>query len=215
MQQQLETPSSGELEGEQIPFGLTREMAAMAFGTDHRSIRQELGTQLALATPCSAVSDKANFDDSISAALAMLSEIAPRDTIESMAAVQMITIHNAAMDAFRRAIRSGQISPASEMYLRRAERLSSLFDRLSTSFDRRRGRGQQTIRVEHVNASRGIDAAGDRSSSLVRNQVAREKPRNPRAKTATTSRTAPSRPRTKARSHSLRDSAKIRTGEER
>jgi len=115
------------------------------------------------------------FEASIGAVIAMLEEIGPRDLKEGMLAAQMVTLHNAAMECMRRAMASQQPAQVTEMYLRNGVRLSSLYERHLASLDKRRGRGQQTIRVEHVTttrervrASSGVDSDASNSTEIVK-----------------------------------------------
>ena len=102
-----------------------------------------------------------------SAAGAMLN-IAPGDAIEGMLAAQMVATHNAAMECFRRAMIPEQPMNARDVNLAQANKLTRSYTTLVHALDKHRGKGQQTVRVEHVNVYPGGQAivgnvdAGDR-----------------------------------------------------
>lgn len=92
-----------------------------------------------------------------SAAGAMLN-IAPEDAIEGMLAAQMVATHNAAMECFRRAMIPEQPMGARDVNLAQANKLTRSYTTLVHALDKHRGKGQQTVRVEHVNVYPGGQA---------------------------------------------------------
>ena len=94
----------------------------------------------------------------VEAAVAALEAIAPRNELEGMLAVQMVSTHNAAMDCLRRAILSEQTFEGRDLNLRHAAKLLSIYTRQLEVLDKHRGKGQQKITVEHVNVHAGGQA---------------------------------------------------------
>ena len=87
-----------------------------------------------------------------------LAGIAPKDELEAMIAAQLIAAHNAAMECYRRATISGQTFEGRREALSQANRLSRTYAVLADALNRSRGKGQQTIRVEHVMVQAGGQA---------------------------------------------------------
>jgi hypothetical protein len=71
---------------------------------------------------------------------------------------QLIAIHNAAMEAYRRAMIGDQTFEGRRDNLNQACKLSRNFAALMGGLDYRRGKGQQRITVEHVNVHAGGQA---------------------------------------------------------
>ena len=102
-------------------------------------------------------SDDASFAI-VEAAVAALKAIAPRNELEGMLAVQMVSTHNAAMDCLRRSMLPGQTFEARDLNLKHAAKLLSIYTRQLEVLDKHRGKGQQKITVEHVNVHAGGQA---------------------------------------------------------
>lgn len=85
-------------------------------------------------------------------------DIAPKDAVEGMLAAQMVATHNAAMECFRRAMLPEQPHAGREMNLSQANRLTRSYTTLVAALDKHRGKGQQTVRVEHVHVHSGGQA---------------------------------------------------------
>lgn len=92
------------------------------------------------------------------AAVAALGGIAPRDEVEGMLAAQMVACHAAAMECYRRAMISGQSHEGRQQNLNYAARLSRTYALHMEALDKHRGKGQQTVRVEHVTVNAGGQA---------------------------------------------------------
>ena len=92
------------------------------------------------------------------AALGALSGIAPRDEIEGMLASQMVACHHAAMECYRRAMIGEQPFTARAQNLNAANKLGRTYAALLEALNRHRGKGQQTVRVEHVHVHDGGQA---------------------------------------------------------
>ena len=103
------------------------------------------------------------------AATGMFHELEPRDVIEHALCGQMVTVHFAAMECFRRAAIAGQSFDDRDMALRHGERLTRIYNE---QVDKHRGKGRQTVRVEHVNVEAGgqaivgnVDIGGERQKN--------------------------------------------------
>jgi len=84
--------------------------------------------------------------------------IQPRDEIEGMLAVQMIAVHNAAMDAMGRAMITGQTFQGREANVNYATKMLRTFTTQTEALKRYRTGGQQKVTVEHVHVSEGAQA---------------------------------------------------------
>jgi len=86
--------------------------------------------------------------DTCEVAQKMLYGISPQDPLEGMMAVQMVALHNMAMDCARRASGSNQSFEGRDMNMRHAARLMNAFTHAVETLDKHRGKGQ-TITVKH------------------------------------------------------------------
>jgi hypothetical protein len=105
----------------------------------------------------------------VSAALAALRGIGPRDEVEGMLAAQMVAAHAAAMECYRRSMISGQSFEGRQAALKQAANMSRLYADQLQALAKYRGKGQQLVRVERVTISADnaivggtINHAGDR-----------------------------------------------------
>jgi hypothetical protein len=91
-------------------------------------------------------------------ALELYEALDPGDAAEAMLVRQMIGAHFAAQECFRRANLSNQTSEGRELALRHAAKLSALYTKQLAAYDKRRGKGQQKVTVEHVHVHSGGQA---------------------------------------------------------
>ena len=94
----------------------------------------------------------------LSATVAALSGIAPKDELEGMMAAQLIAAHNAAMECYRRAMIAEQTFEGRRENLAQANKLSRTYAALIEALNRHRGKGQQKVTVEHVHVHAGGQA---------------------------------------------------------
>ena len=103
-------------------------------------------------------SDAAERDRQLSATVAGLAGIGPKDELEGMMAAQLLAAHNAAMECFRRAMIGDQTFEGRRENLNQANRLSRTWATLLEALNRHRGKGQQKVTVEHVTVNEGGQA---------------------------------------------------------
>ena len=103
-------------------------------------------------------SDEDARNQQMSAALAGLIGIAPRDELEGMMSAQLIAAHSAAMECYRRAMIGEQTFEGRRENLTQANKLSRTFSELLDALNRHRGKGQQKVTVEHVHVHPGGQA---------------------------------------------------------
>jgi len=96
--------------------------------------------------------------DKCNLVLAMLHGIRPRDEVEGMLAVQMVGVHNLAMEFVRRAMLKDQTFEGINMAVARADKLMRTFTMQLDALNRHRGKGQQKVIVEHVHVNEGGQA---------------------------------------------------------
>jgi hypothetical protein len=94
----------------------------------------------------------------ISATVAALIGIGPRDEIEGMIAAELLAAHNAVMECYRRAMHGEQTLEGRREYLNQANKLSRTRATLLEALNRYRGKGQQKVTVEHVHVHSGGQA---------------------------------------------------------
>jgi hypothetical protein len=103
-------------------------------------------------------SDAAGRDKLFHAALAAVVGIGPRDELEGMLAAQMVAAHTAVMECYRRAMIPEQPLEGRSENLKYAAKLSRVYAHQLEALARYRGKGQQTVRVEHVTVNAGGQA---------------------------------------------------------
>lgn len=98
------------------------------------------------------------YDKQLSATVAALTGIGPRDELDGMMAAQLIASHNAAMECYRRAMLGEQTFEGRRENLNQAGKLSRTWATLLEALNRHRGKGQQKVTVEHVHVHAGGQA---------------------------------------------------------
>jgi hypothetical protein len=137
---------------------LKGERKAMG-GSMHDTWNNLLAGQ-AISTLWTANSTPEDRDRQNVATIAALHGIKPRDELEGMMAAQLLAAHNAAMECYRRAMIGEQTSEGRQDNLNQANKLSRTYTTLLEALNRHRGKGQQTVRVEHVTVN-GNAVVGD------------------------------------------------------
>jgi hypothetical protein len=97
-------------------------------------------------------------DKQLSATVAALIGIAPKDELEGMLAAQLLASHNASMECYRRAMIGEQTFEGRRESLSQANKLSRTYTTLLEALNRHRGKGQQKVTVEHVHVHPGGQA---------------------------------------------------------
>lgn len=105
-------------------------------------------------------------DRQLSATIAALMGIAPKDELEGMVAAQLVDAHNAAMECYRRAMIGEQTFESRKENLSQANKLSRTYTTLLEALNRHRGKGQQRVTVEHVHVHAGGQAVGGNVNSV-------------------------------------------------
>lgn len=88
----------------------------------------------------------------------MMAGLEPQDQLDGMLAAQMLALHNMAMECAGRTMVSGQSFEARDMNLKHVTKLMNAFTNAVTVLDKRRGKGQQKITVEHQHVQ--VEAGG-------------------------------------------------------
>ena len=102
--------------------------------------------------------DAEERDRQLSATIAVLVGIAPKDELEGMMAAQLVAAHNAAMECYRRAMIAEQTFEGRRESLNQANKLSRTWAALTDALNKHRGKGQQKVTVEHVHVHQGGQA---------------------------------------------------------
>jgi hypothetical protein len=97
-------------------------------------------------------------DKQLSATVAALMGIGPKDELEGMMAAQLVAAHNAAMECYRRAMIGEQSFEGRRENLTQANKLSRTYAALVEALNRHRGKGEQKVTVEHVHVHAGGQA---------------------------------------------------------
>jgi hypothetical protein len=131
-----------------------------AFGTPDVGLQNYLLIQVGGTFSGVLSSGKIDYDkmvDCFNNAIAILNGIQPKDEIEGMLAVQMIGIHNMAMECIGRAMRTKRVDHMN-LYINGGTKLSRVFANQMEALKKYRSGGQQRIVVEHVNVNEGGQA---------------------------------------------------------
>ena len=122
--------------------------------------------------------DKRAKHDGVAAAAAALRAFKPTDEIEGMLAAQATAMHFAAMECFRRAILPEQTADTASKLRKDGANLARGVTDMVEALDRKRGKGQQHIRVERVMVADGGQAivgnvtTGTRTPPIASSQAA-------------------------------------------
>ena len=127
-------------------------------GTDSPAFNLVVVNQAGNALWIPAATDERTKETLIAGAAGALISIAPKDAIEGMLATQMVATHTAAMECYRRAMMPSQTFEGRQAALGQANKLTRSYAALVQALDKHRGRGQQTVRVEHVHIHEGSQA---------------------------------------------------------
>jgi hypothetical protein len=133
-------------------FGAWPELSGSASG----AFTYGLYCQVVRALCHNAQDDPETVDVARIAARRFMAGVAPRDPVEGMMAVQLLGLHDAAMECFRRGALREQPGEYRDQNLTQANRLVRSYAVLLEALDRRRGKGQpQVVRVERVTVEAG------------------------------------------------------------
>lgn len=102
--------------------------------------------------------DQAERNRMTAGAIAAVIEVRPQDSLEGMAAAQLVAAHSAAMECYRRAMAQGQTFEGRKEALSQANRLSRTWSVLLDALNKHRGKRQQKVTVEHVHVHEGGQA---------------------------------------------------------
>ena len=102
--------------------------------------------------------DDTRMEEFANNAMALLNGIQPQDEIEGMLAIQMIAVHNMAMETMRLAMITGQPPQWVESNLNHATKMLRTFAAQMEALKRYRTGGQQKVTVEHVHVTAGGQA---------------------------------------------------------
>ena len=97
-------------------------------------------------------------DDKLNSFMPLLLDIAPKDSLEGMLAVQMLATHNMAMEMAGRAMFNEQTVEGVEMNINRSTKLMRTFTAQVETLQKYRNKGKQTIQVQHVTVNDGGQA---------------------------------------------------------
>ena len=132
-----------------------------AFGTPDIEIQMFLLNQAIQTFRGATTSEGFNYDrmaEFCNNVMALLNGIQPQDEIEGMLAVQMIAVHNMAMETIKRAMITGQTFEGTEGNVTQATKMLRTFTTQMEALKRYRTGGQQKVTVEHVHVNEGGQA---------------------------------------------------------
>lgn len=126
-------------------------------GSKHEDFINTLLNQ-AINTMWVAHSNSEEANKQINAVLVGMMGVNPQDEVEGMLAAQMVALHNASMECFRRTMIQEQSFNSRAMNLNHGSKLSRTYAMMMEALSRYRGKGQQKMTVEHVHVYEGGQA---------------------------------------------------------
>ncbi len=126
-------------------------------GSNHEQFTLMLVNQVSRSI-WTAHSDEDYKEKQLASGLEAMVGIAPKDESEGMLAAQMVALHNAAMECFRRAMIRDQTHEGRQQNLSFANKLTRSYALAMEALDKHRGKGQQKVTVEHVHVHQGGQA---------------------------------------------------------
>jgi hypothetical protein len=142
-----------------------QESLQQTFGTGDADLMPKLLLQLDVASPDSLLGTGIDRNSS----LAALHGIAPRDALEGMLAVQMVTVHNHSIEFLQKALKPGQPDEVVTANVNRATKLMRTFTAQVEALPRYRNNDTQNLVVEQVHVHGGgqaiVGSIGPREST--------------------------------------------------
>jgi len=132
-----------------------------AFGTADPELQNFLLNQVIQTFEGCQSSEDYNYEKSAefcNHAMAILQGIAPRDEVEGMLAVQMVGVHNLAMQTMKRAMITDQTFEGRQVNVNHATKMLRTFISQMEALKKYRTGGQQKVTVKHVHVSEGGQA---------------------------------------------------------
>jgi hypothetical protein len=145
-----ETASGRELSPATGDTDLWRAQLADLLKTDSSELLAHLLSQV---SGCVGQMEKG---DALNLTTAAVAGIGPRDHLEALLAIQMVSVHNVALELLRRTLLHDQSFEGVDAGVQRATKLLRLFATQMETLVRYRGGGKQTVTVQHVQ----VDAGG-------------------------------------------------------
>lgn len=140
---------------DQAPWAL---LVPMTYGVRDMAVAARLMDQTTESAYATNSDGPVHAERSVNGSVGFVAGIQPQDTIEAMLATQMAGIHNATMEALKRAARPDQPSEFRQANLNQATKLSRTFTAQMEALNKHRGKGQQKVTVEHVHVHEGGQA---------------------------------------------------------
>jgi len=140
-------PGKNELASQETDQTLISAKFMEALGTPDRQLQSYLLNQL-----INTFRDIEHYDQNADIAFALLDGIQPRDEIEGMLAIQMIGVHNLAMENLRKA-KTENFLEWVKLRTNQACKLSRIFTEQMEALKKYRTGGQQKMVVEHVHVN--------------------------------------------------------------
>ena len=102
--------------------------------------------------------DNGKLEEFVNNAMMILHDISPKDLIEGMLAIQMIGVHNLAMETIKRAMIKGQTFEGKQANVNQASKMLRTYIAGMETLKKYRTGGHQKVTVEHVNVHKGGQA---------------------------------------------------------
>jgi hypothetical protein len=149
-------PGRAEIRPDHPDSDLWKAKLQASMGTVEWPFANKLIADL-LNAACAGSTSQAVRQQDLNAALAAMHGISPRDEAEAMLVAQMIATHAAAMALLRR-LKTCETIPQQDSAGNLATKLLRTYATQLEALARYRGKGQQTVRVEHVTVQAGGQA---------------------------------------------------------
>jgi len=149
------------LEGMVKDDPLKKVKLSEAFATADADLQIHLMDQVMYTFKGTLGSDEACHEKTLEACnktFAFLAQFKPRDEVEALLAIQMLGVHNLAMDCLQRAMMGGQTFAGRQSNVNYATKMNRTFISQLTALKKYREGGQQKMTVEHIHINEGGQA---------------------------------------------------------
>jgi hypothetical protein len=149
------------LDAEEADTSLAVAKLMEAFGTVCPDLQKFLLNQVVVSFEGCLSSDVYNYEkvpEFSNHAMAILQGIAPRDEIEGLLAIQMIGVHNLAMQTIKRAMITDQTFEGRQANVNHTTKMLRTYIAQMEALKKYRSGGQQKVTVEHVHVNEGGQA---------------------------------------------------------
>ena len=142
-----------------IEVCIYRDQIIPIFGIENESLATQLAMQAMNASGINFVKQDGYQDKIVlESTLSMIESISPQNGLEAMLAIQIVSVHNMAMEMSKRVMLKEQTVEGVDTGVNMVNKLMRTFTIQMDALKKYRTGGKQTIQVQHVNVNEGGQA---------------------------------------------------------